>query len=281
MRRPARAPGRSPADRSSIGIRPRAPRRSPGNRTSRLHRKYNTGRFECGLRVGHDFTAHQIPQQRQPPGRERGRQQHHRTPARLDFAQHHVHHRPEHRHRHRGREERHRLHGQFQRSGEWLVSVYPKGNSGQEYRLIDFNGGAPFSVALDAQQNLYVMYDTNDSGGAAVNEYAPGAKTGAKTGTSLNACSSVPKPRSTSRAMSSPWCKWNRRFSCSRRDRPLRRRRSPSRTAASPLRYRSARRARRSSPAIRRTTRRCRSHIPPVRSTASSTAASKTGPVRR
>jgi hypothetical protein len=62
------------------------------------------------------------------------------------------------------------------------VSVYPKANTAKEYRLSDFNGGAPLSVALDAQQNLYVMYDTNGNGGAAVNEYAPGAK----TGTNLN-----------------------------------------------------------------------------------------------
>lgn len=62
------------------------------------------------------------------------------------------------------------------------VSVYPKGNPKKEYRLADFNGGAPLSVALDAAGNVYVMYDTNDTGGSAVNEYAPGAK----TGTNLN-----------------------------------------------------------------------------------------------
>lgn len=60
------------------------------------------------------------------------------------------------------------------------VSVYPKGKVSKEYRLSDFNGGAPLSVALDSQQNLYVMYDVNN--GSAVNEYKPGAK----TGTNLN-----------------------------------------------------------------------------------------------
>jgi hypothetical protein len=60
------------------------------------------------------------------------------------------------------------------------VAVYPKGNVSNEYRLSDFGGGAPLSVALDSKQNLYVMYDVN--GGSAVNEYAPGAK----TGTNLN-----------------------------------------------------------------------------------------------
>lgn len=32
------------------------------------------------------------------------------------------------------------------------VSVYPKGNPAQEYRLADFNGGAPLSVALDKER---------------------------------------------------------------------------------------------------------------------------------
>ncbi|HXM05996.1 MAG TPA: hypothetical protein VN936_00965 [Candidatus Acidoferrum sp.] len=62
------------------------------------------------------------------------------------------------------------------------VSVYPKGSIHKEYRLSDFNSGAPLSVALDKSGNLYVMYDTSDTGGSAVNEYAPGAK----TGTNLN-----------------------------------------------------------------------------------------------
>jgi sugar lactone lactonase YvrE len=64
-------------------------------------------------------------------------------------------------------------------SNGW-VTVYPKGNVKKEYRLSDYNGGAPLSVALDAKQNLYVMYDFSTS--SAVNEYAPGAK----TGTNLN-----------------------------------------------------------------------------------------------
>jgi hypothetical protein len=62
------------------------------------------------------------------------------------------------------------------------VSVYPKGSLRNEYRLSDFNSGAPLSLALDKSGNLYVMYDTNAQGGSAVNEYAPGAK----TGTNLN-----------------------------------------------------------------------------------------------
>jgi len=62
------------------------------------------------------------------------------------------------------------------------VSVYPQGNTSKEYRLSDFSGGAPLSVALDSSQNLYVMYDLNGSGSSAVNEYAPGAT----TGTNLN-----------------------------------------------------------------------------------------------
>jgi sugar lactone lactonase YvrE len=62
------------------------------------------------------------------------------------------------------------------------VSVYPKGNVKKEYRISDFNGGAPLSLALDKSGNLYAMYDTNDTGGSAVNEYAPGAT----TGTNLN-----------------------------------------------------------------------------------------------
>lgn len=60
------------------------------------------------------------------------------------------------------------------------VTVYPKGNVSKEYRLSDFGGGAPLSVALDAKGNLYVMYDVNN--GSAVNEYKPHAK----TGTNLN-----------------------------------------------------------------------------------------------
>jgi streptogramin lyase len=62
------------------------------------------------------------------------------------------------------------------------VSVYPQGNTSNEYRLSDFSGGAPLAVALDAKQNLYVMYDLNNQGSSAVNEYAPGAT----TGTNLN-----------------------------------------------------------------------------------------------
>jgi hypothetical protein len=64
-------------------------------------------------------------------------------------------------------------------SNGW-VAVYPKGNVSKEYRLSDFGGGAPLSVALDRKENLYVMYDVNN--GSAVNEYAPGAT----TGTNLN-----------------------------------------------------------------------------------------------
>lgn len=60
-------------------------------------------------------------------------------------------------------------------SNGW-VAVYPKGNVSKEYRLSDFGGGAPLSVALDRNENLYVMYDVNN--GSAVNEYKPGAKTG-------------------------------------------------------------------------------------------------------
>jgi len=64
-------------------------------------------------------------------------------------------------------------------SNGW-VAVYPQGNVSEEYRLSDFNAGAPLSVALDSKQNLYVMYDITN--GSAVNEYTPGAK----TGTNLN-----------------------------------------------------------------------------------------------
>jgi hypothetical protein len=64
-------------------------------------------------------------------------------------------------------------------SNGW-VAVYPKGNVSKEYRLSDFGGGAPLSVALDVKQNLYVMYDVDN--GSAVNEYKPGAT----TGTNLN-----------------------------------------------------------------------------------------------
>jgi sugar lactone lactonase YvrE len=66
-------------------------------------------------------------------------------------------------------------------SNGW-VAVYPKGNTAKEYRLSDFSGGAPLSVALDAKQNLYVMYDLNGSGSSAVNEYKPGAKKGTNLG---------------------------------------------------------------------------------------------------
>ena len=64
-------------------------------------------------------------------------------------------------------------------SNGW-VTVYPKGDVSKEYRLSDFGGGAPLSVALDKKENLYVMYDVNN--GSAVNEYKPGAT----TGTNLN-----------------------------------------------------------------------------------------------
>ncbi|HEY2475935.1 MAG TPA: hypothetical protein VGI19_14190 [Candidatus Cybelea sp.] len=62
-------------------------------------------------------------------------------------------------------------------SNGW-VAVYPKGNVSKEYRLSDFSGGAPLSLALDAKQNLYAMYALNLSGSTAVNEYKPGEKTG-------------------------------------------------------------------------------------------------------
>jgi sugar lactone lactonase YvrE len=58
------------------------------------------------------------------------------------------------------------------------VAVYPKGYVSKEYRLSDFSGGAPLSLALDAKQNLYVMYALNNQGSSAVNEYKPGTKTG-------------------------------------------------------------------------------------------------------
>jgi sugar lactone lactonase YvrE len=64
-----------------------------------------------------------------------------------------------------------------QLSNGW-VAVYPKGNVSKEYRLSDFSGGGPLSLALDVKQNLYVMYALNNSGSSAVNEYKPGAKTG-------------------------------------------------------------------------------------------------------
>jgi hypothetical protein len=62
-------------------------------------------------------------------------------------------------------------------SNGW-VAVYPKGDVSKEYRLSDFSGGAPLSVALDANQNLYVMYALNNQGSSAVTEYKPGTKTG-------------------------------------------------------------------------------------------------------
>jgi hypothetical protein len=65
----------------------------------------------------------------------------------------------------------------FNSAGSGWVSVYPKGDASNEYRLSDFSGGAPLSVALDSHQNLYVMYAIS-SQAAKVNEYAPKAKTG-------------------------------------------------------------------------------------------------------
>jgi hypothetical protein len=65
----------------------------------------------------------------------------------------------------------------FNSAASGWVSVYPQGDPSNEYRLSDFNGGAPLSVALDAHQNLYVMYAQN-SQFAKVNKYAPGAKSG-------------------------------------------------------------------------------------------------------
>jgi hypothetical protein len=62
-------------------------------------------------------------------------------------------------------------------SNGW-VAVYPKGKVSKEYRLSDFSGGAPVSLALDAEQDLYVMYALNNQGSSAVNEYKPGSKTG-------------------------------------------------------------------------------------------------------
>lgn len=62
------------------------------------------------------------------------------------------------------------------------VAVYPRGKTAHEYRLSDFSGGSPLTLALDAHGNLYVLYDINSQGSSAVNEYAPGAK----TGTNLN-----------------------------------------------------------------------------------------------
>jgi sugar lactone lactonase YvrE len=62
------------------------------------------------------------------------------------------------------------------------VAVYPKGNPKREYRLSDFDGGAPLSVAFDKQQNLYVMYDVleNNVTYSFVKKYKPNAKTGTK-----------------------------------------------------------------------------------------------------
>jgi hypothetical protein len=62
------------------------------------------------------------------------------------------------------------------------VAVYPQGDTSKEYRLSDFGGGAPLALALDAKENLFVMYDLNGNGSSAVNEYAPGAT----VGTNLN-----------------------------------------------------------------------------------------------
>ncbi len=47
-------------------------------------------------------------------------------------------------------------------SNGW-VAVYPKGDVSKEYRLSDFGGGAPLSVALDAKGNLFVLYDIHNS----------------------------------------------------------------------------------------------------------------------
>ncbi len=66
-------------------------------------------------------------------------------------------------------------------SNGW-ISVYPKGNPAKEYRLTGFGGGAPLSVALDKSGNVYAMYDTNDTGGSGVAEFAPGKKTGTDLG---------------------------------------------------------------------------------------------------
>ncbi|HEY1656688.1 MAG TPA: hypothetical protein VGF86_16405 [Candidatus Tumulicola sp.] len=66
-------------------------------------------------------------------------------------------------------------------SNGW-VTVYPKGDASKEYRLSDFGGGAPLTLALDRKNDLYVMYDLNATGSSAVNEYRPGAT----TGTNLN-----------------------------------------------------------------------------------------------
>jgi hypothetical protein len=65
----------------------------------------------------------------------------------------------------------------FNSAGSGWVSVYPKGDASNEYRLSDFSGGAPLSVALDAGQNFYVMYAVS-SQVARVNKYTPNAKTG-------------------------------------------------------------------------------------------------------
>jgi hypothetical protein len=65
----------------------------------------------------------------------------------------------------------------FNAASNGWVAVYPKGNTSKEYRLSDFGGGAPLSLALDGKQNLYVMYALSQSS-SAVNEYKPGTKTG-------------------------------------------------------------------------------------------------------
>lgn len=70
----------------------------------------------------------------------------------------------------------------FNGSSSGWVTVYPQGNVSKEYRLSDFGGGHPLSVALDTTANLYVMYQASAGTGSAVNKYAPGAK----TGTNLN-----------------------------------------------------------------------------------------------
>lgn len=66
----------------------------------------------------------------------------------------------------------------FHAASSGWVAVYPKGEASKEYRLADFRGGSPLSLALDVKQNLYVVYALNNQGSSAVNKYAPGAKKG-------------------------------------------------------------------------------------------------------